>query len=59
MVREYKKRKTLADHDIRFLFEPGDPCLLKSKEPGKLKCRAVGPYTFVAYNYPDGLTAKV
>ena len=59
MVKEYTNRRNLAEHDVRYIFEAGDPVLLRSKEPGKLKCRAVGPYTFIRYHYPDCLTATV
>ena len=59
MVDAYKRRRDLADNDIRFVFESGDLTLLRSKEPGKAKCRAVGPYHFVEYIPPRGVVAKI
>ena len=26
---EYMRRENLAEHDVRFIFEPGDPVLMK------------------------------
>jgi hypothetical protein len=49
----------LAEADVRFVFDPGDPVLLRAKDPGKLKCRAVGPYIFIKYLPPSGLVAEV
>ena len=57
MVEAYKRRRDLADNDIRFVFEPGDLTLLRAKEPGKAKCRAIGPYHFVQYLPPRGVVA--
>lgn len=59
MVQQYHKRRDLASADVRFVFDPGDPVLLRAKEPGKLKCRAVGPYIFTKYIPPGGLVAEI
>lgn len=59
MVSDYHKRRNTSDVDIRYIFEPGDPVLLRNKEPGKLKCKAIGPYIFIKYKPPDGMVAEV
>lgn len=59
MVEEYKRRRGLAKYDVRFVFDKGDPVLLRAKEPGKMKCRAVGPYIFVEYVAPMGVVARI
>lgn len=59
MTKEYMKRQQLSDQDIRFVFEKGDPVLLKAKVPAKSKCRAVGPYVFIEYIPPTGVVAKI
>jgi hypothetical protein len=59
MVKEYLKRRNIAEHDVRFVFNPGSLVLLKSKEPGRRKVTAVGPYTFIKYLGPLGVVAKV
>jgi hypothetical protein len=59
MVREYLRRRELADNDIRFIFTKGDPVLLKAKVPSQQKCRAVGPYVFIEYLPPSGVVARI
>ncbi len=59
MIEKYKRRRDLNDVDIRYIFESGDPVLLRNKEPGKLKCRAVGPYIFINYLPPSGMVAQI
>ena len=49
MVERYLHQKNLAEHDVRFCFNPGDYVLLKQKVPGKLKVRATGPFIFKTY----------
>ena len=59
MVEAYLRKRTLAAHDVRYLFEPGAPVLLRNREPGKMKVRAVGPYVFVKYTGKLGVTAEI
>lgn len=49
MLENYLKRSNLAARDVRYVFQAGDLVLLRQREPGKLKTRAMGPYTFVRY----------
>ena len=59
MVKQYLRQRQLAEQDVRFIFAPGDPVLLRAKEPGKLKCRAVGPYVFQKYTGSMGVTSVI
>ena len=59
MVDAYLKRRELASHDVRFIFSEGDFVLLRQKRPGKMKCRAVGPYVFREYLGRLGVTARI
>lgn len=59
MLESYLKRADLARHDVRFVFAAGDGVLLKQREPGKMKCRSVGPYLFVRYEGRMGVTAVI
>ena len=59
MVQEYFKRRDIPFLEVRFNFEAGDQVLLKQKEPGKMKCRALGPYTFIKYTGRLGVTAEI
>ena len=49
VLRKYLQREDLARFDVRFVFRNGDPVLLRSREIGKLKSRATGPFTFGHY----------
>ena len=59
MVREYLRRQRLAEHDVRFLFSPGDKVLLRHVVPGKLNLKVKGPYVFVRYTGPLQVTARI
>lgn len=59
MIKRYMKSKKLAEHDVRYIFKPGDYVLLKQRQPGKMKVKAVGPYLFIKYNGKQGVTAVV
>lgn len=59
MVREYQKRNRLATHDPRVIFRTGDRVLLRRRQPGKMKSRAEGPFTFVKYKTTAGWVAVV
>jgi hypothetical protein len=59
MKREYLARDNLATHDVRFIFTPGDPVLLKQKVPGKMECKARGPYIFDKYVGPLKVNAII
>ena len=59
MVKEYLKRRNIANHDVRYVFTPGSLVLLKAKQPGKRKVTAVGPYAFIKYMGPQGVVAKI
>ena len=59
MVKKYLARRNLDSVDVRFIFSAGEPVLLKQKEPGKMKCRALGPYTFLEYTGTLGVTASI
>ena len=47
--KQYSKNTGKLNVDFRFIFMPGDRVLLRQKDPGKLKVKAVGPYLFVKY----------
>ena len=49
MVQEHARRADLGKMDVRYLFGAGDEVLLHSRELGKLKCHATGPYVFRRY----------
>ena len=49
MAQEHARRADLAKMDVCYLFGAGDEVLLRSRELGKLKCRATGPYVFRRY----------
>ena len=49
MAQEHARRADLAKMDVRYLFGAGDEVFLRSRELGKLKCRATGPYVFRRY----------
>ena len=59
MVQEYLRRHNLARYDVRYVFEAGDAVLLKQRVPGKMKCRALGPYTFIRYTGRLAVTAEI
>lgn len=59
MVRQYLKRKDLANLDVRFAFTPGQRVLIRSKRANKLAPRAQGPYVFVRYLGQGGLAAEI
>ena len=49
MVAAYKARIPASRPDPRALYQPGDLVLMKHKQPGKHKVRAVGPFKFLEY----------
>lgn len=59
MAEAYMRQRTLAEHDVRYIFNPGDKVLLKQTQPAKHKCRAVGPYIFVRYTGELGVNAYI
>ena len=59
MVEEHARRMDLALQDVRFMFTAGDLCLLRAPGGGKLKRRAVGPYTFARYVGWRGVNAEI
>ena len=59
MANEYLKHSNLARYNVRFLFQPGDKVLLRKQEAGKLATKAHGPFIFVIYAVPLGVTAKI
>ena len=59
MVEEHARRADLERMDIRFVFRTGDLCLLRAPTGGKLKRRAVGPFTFVKYVGWRGVNAEI
>ena len=59
MVADYLQRTQLAQHDVRFVFSQGDKVLLRQREPGKMKCWSVGPYTFLRYTGRLGVNAVI
>ena len=44
---------------MHFLFQAGDQVLLRSRETGKLACRATGPYVFEKYIGNLGVVALI
>ena len=59
MVEEHACRTDLALQDVWFMFTAGDLCLLRAPGGGKLKQRAVGPYTFACYVGWRGVNAEI
>ena len=59
MVEEHARRTDLVLQDVRFMFTAGDLCLLRAPGGGKLKRRAVGPYTFARYVGWRGVNAEI
>jgi hypothetical protein len=59
MIREYQKKRRVASHDPRVIFRRGDRVLLRRRQPGKMKTRAEGPYTFLRYKTSAGWVAAV
>lgn len=57
MREAYLKRADLAEHDVRFIFSPGDRVLLRQREKGKMKVRSTGPHIFLRYVGELGTTA--
>jgi hypothetical protein len=49
MVTEYLHRSDLSKEDLRYHLEPGDPGLVKQRNPGTLQAKAEGPYSFLGY----------
>ena len=60
MKKAYEWKQNLKAVGVEHIFAPGDQVLVKSHLAGKLKSKALGPYTFVRYG-GDGRfgTAKV
>ena len=59
MVRNYLRKENLALHDVCFLFEAGDHVLLRSRVPGKLAIKALGPFIFVNFTGALQVTATI
>ena len=59
MVRNYLRKENLALHDVCFLFEAGDCVLLRSRVPGKLATKVLGPFIFVNYTGALQVTATI
>ena len=59
MVEEHARRTDLVLQDVRFMFTAGDLCLLRAPGGGKLKRRAIGPYTFARYVGWRGVNAEI
>ena len=59
MVEEHARHTDLALQDVRCMFTAGDLCLLRTPGGGKLKRRAVGPYTFARYEGWRGVNAEI
>ena len=49
MAQSHVRRADLAKQNVCYIFQAGDTVLLRSREVGKLKCRATGPYLFRKY----------
>ena len=59
MIREYQKKRRVASLDPRVIFRGGDRVLLRRRQPGKMKTRAEGPFTFLRYKSSAGWVAMV
>lgn len=59
MKEQYLEKENLAQLDVRFVFAPGDPVLLKQRVPGKMQCKAMGPYVFDKYVGPLKVNAII
>ena len=59
MVRDYLRRQSLAEQDVRFLFSAGDKVLLRARIPGKLTTKVLGPFIFTKYTGPLQVTAQI
>lgn len=59
MIKAYRRHRQVGDRDPRVIFRPGDRVLLKRRQPGKMKTRAEGPWTFLRYKNTAGWVAIV
>ena len=59
MVWEYLKCQHLVEHDVRFLFVPGDKVLLQHVVPGKMNLNVRGPYMLAHYMGPLLVTTHI
>lgn len=59
MLTQYRNRAGRANFDTRVIFKRGEQVLLRRRQPGKLRSRAEGPYTFVSYTNTSGWVAIV
>ena len=49
MKKAYEWKQNLKAVGVEHIFAPGDQVLVKSHLAGKLKPKALGPYTFMRY----------
>ena len=59
MVAKHAHRADLDRVDVRFVFWPSDMVLLQTPWPGKLKARAIGPFTFLHYMGWHGVNDRI
>ena len=59
IVQEYLRQQRVAEHNVRFLFSPGDKVLLRHVVPGKLNLKVKGLYVFVHYTSPLQVTTCI
>ena len=59
MVAAYKARTPASRPDPRALYQPGDLMLMKHKQPGKHKVRAVVPFKFLEYTGRRDAVARI
>ena len=57
-MQQYARRNT-TPYNVRHLFSPDDPVLLKEWQQGKLFTHARGPYQFLYYNGNQNVTATI
>ena len=59
MVAAYKARIPASRPDPRALYQPGDLVLMKHKQAGKHKVRAVGPFKFLEYTGHRNMVVRI
>ena len=49
MIKSYRRSRAFANGDYRVIFKPHDQVLLRKRAPGKMACKAHGPFIFKGY----------
>lgn len=59
MVAQYARRPGLSPIDNRTILTPGCKVIMRQRQPGKMKLKATGPYTFLRFVGRQGLGAEL